>query len=90
MVPEVLSDNSVEKDTVLLHGAYAEACIPEYWLVDAREEPLHFDIYGLTSNGYTAGSKQDGWIKSSVFGRSFRLTESRDRLGNPKYRLEVR
>src|SRR5205823_9972930 len=35
MVLEVVSDSSVEKDTVILRQAYAEAGIREYWLVDA-------------------------------------------------------
>ena len=89
MVLEVISDSSVNKDTNVLHAAYALAGIREYWLADAREEILRFEIFRLTAKGYVASRKQDGWIKSPVFGRSFRLTESEDRSGNPKYTLEV-
>lgn len=90
MVLEILSDSSVIKDTERLFAAYALAGIREYWLIDARGEHLRFDINRLTVKGYVAGRKQDGWIKSSVFARSFRLTESHDLSGNPKYRLEMR
>jgi Uma2 family endonuclease len=90
MVIEVMSDSSVKKDMALLHDAYAFAGIREYWLVDAREEPLRFEIYRLTRKGYTAGRKQDGWIKSAAFNKSFRLVEVRDGSGNPKYQLEIR
>ena len=53
--------------------AYANAGIPEYWLVDARKKPLSFDILKHRPRGYVAAHKQDGWMKSAVFGRSFRL-----------------
>ena len=70
MVLEVVSDSSVQKDTVLLRKAYWEAGIPEYWLVDARKEPLAFDILKHGAKGYAAARKQDGWIKSAVFGKT--------------------
>src|SRR5262249_37060874 len=44
LVLEVVRDGSVEKDTVVLRQAYAEAGIREYWLVDGRKEPLRFDV----------------------------------------------
>ena len=90
MVLEVMSDSSVKKDMALLHKAYALAGVREYWLVDAREEPLRFEIYNLTRKGYAAGRKLEGWIKSAVFSKSFRLVEGLDASGNPKYQLEVR
>ncbi|MGH7224847.1 MAG: Uma2 family endonuclease, partial [Gemmataceae bacterium] len=40
MVLEVVSDSSVRKDTEQLRHDYWEAGIREYWLVDARKEPL--------------------------------------------------
>ncbi len=56
MVLEVVSDSSVEKDTVVLREAYAEAGIPEYWLVDVRGDVLHFHLMSLTRRGYGAGA----------------------------------
>jgi Uma2 family endonuclease len=90
VVLEVVSTSSVRKDTVVLRQAYWEAGIPEYWLVDARRPPLSFDILRHTQKGYVASRKQKGWIKSSVFGKSFSLTQGTDALGNPSYTLSVR
>jgi Uma2 family endonuclease len=90
MVLEVISDSSVQKDTVRLRQLYWEAGIREYWLVDARHEPLAFDILRHTPKGYVATRKQAGWIKSAVFGKSFRLTQQADEFGNPVYTLAVR
>jgi hypothetical protein len=90
MVLEIISNSSVQKDTVLLREAYWEAEIPEYWLVDARKEPLKFDVLRHTPKGYVATRKQDGWLKSVVFGKSFQLTQSKDALGDPEFTLAVR
>jgi Uma2 family endonuclease len=73
MVLEVVSDSSVEKDTVVLMEAYAKAGIPEYWLVDARVAELRFDVLVLSKGSYKAGRKKAGWSYSPVFGHSFRL-----------------
>jgi Uma2 family endonuclease len=90
MVLEVVSKSSVHKDTVLLRQAYWEAGILEYWLVDGRRTPCQFDIFRHTARGYVATRKQDGWIKSTVFGRSFRLVQEQDARGNPEFTLEMR
>jgi Uma2 family endonuclease len=89
MVLEVLSESSEEKDEVVLKRAYWEASIPEYWLVDARGK-LRFNIFRHTPRGYVATRKQEGWIKSSVFGKSFRLLVYQGSGGHPDYTLEVR
>jgi hypothetical protein len=44
MVLEVVSDNSVEKDTVALPPLYHAAGVEEFWRVDARGE-LVFEIF---------------------------------------------
>jgi Uma2 family endonuclease len=90
IVLEVISSSSVHKDTVVLFQAYWEAGIPEYWLVDARREPVRFDIFRHTPKGYVATRKQGGWLKSAVFGKSFQLTQETDALGYPDYTLAVR
>jgi Uma2 family endonuclease len=90
MVLEVVSTSSVEKDTETLHELYWKAGIREYWLVDARGERLSFDIFRHTSKGYVRTRPQGGWLKSAVFGKSFRLTRQDDEQGNPEYTLEVR
>ncbi len=90
MVLEVVSDSSVRKDMQQLRQDYWEAGIREYWLVDARFEPLVFDIFRHTSKGYRTTPKKDGWVKSAVFGKSFRLTQRTNALGHSEYTLEVR
>jgi hypothetical protein len=62
----------------------------EYWLVDARTARLQFDIFRHEPDGYAAGRKQRGWLKSHVFGKSFRLSRRIDDEGNPEYSLATR
>lgn len=90
MVLEVISESSVQKDEVILKEAYWEAGIAEYWLVDARKQALRFDIFRHTSKGYVATRKQAGWLKSGVFGKSFRLRKRTNVLGHPDFILDVR
>jgi Uma2 family endonuclease len=91
MTLEVVSDTSVRKDTVDLPELYWKAGVLEYWLVDVREEQVVFTILKHGRKGYVAVRPQKGgWLKSNVFGRSFRLTRGTDPLGDPEYTLEVR
>lgn len=90
MVLEVVSPSSTTKDAVTLRQAYWEAGIPEYWLVDARGDRLDFRIFKHGPKGYTETRKQGGWVKSSVFGKSFRLVRGTDRSNNPRFTLEVK
>jgi Uma2 family endonuclease len=90
VVIEIVSPSSEDKDEEWLMAAYHNAGIPEYWLVDVREAANRFDIYKRGKKGYTAGRKQDGWVKSPVLGRAFRLLQDRDGESNPEYTLEVR
>jgi Uma2 family endonuclease len=89
-VLEVVSDSSVRKDTVKLRDAYHRAGIPEYWLVDGRKDELSFQVLLHRKNGYVAAAKRDGWQRSKVFGRSFRLERVLDEFGLWEYRLHVR
>jgi Uma2 family endonuclease len=90
MVLEVVSDSSVSKDAERLFALYWKAGIPEYWLADARGPRLDFDVYRRGARGYVAARKQSGWLKSAVFGKSFRLTRATDDLGHPVFTLDVR
>jgi Uma2 family endonuclease len=91
MVLEVVSDSSVKKDTVDLRELYWKAGVAEYWLVDARGSELKFSLLKRNGKGYAETRRgADGWLKSAVFGKSFRLVPGKDRLGNPRITLEVR
>jgi hypothetical protein len=58
-------------------------------LVDARKMPAKLDILRHGARGYVSVRKQDGWVKSQVFGRSFRLTQTQNSLGHPEFTLAV-
>ncbi len=90
MVFEAISDSSVRKDTVLLRDLYWQAGIQEYWLVDVRGDRLSFEVLRWTPKGYTSVRRQNGWIKSEVFGKSFKLSRIFDEAENPEYTLSVR
>jgi Uma2 family endonuclease len=90
MVLEIVSPSSVHKDTVVLLDLYWQAGISEYWLVDVRGERPRFDILRHDRSRYVPTRKQAGWVKSRVFGQSFRLTQEADALGHPEFTLEVR
>jgi Uma2 family endonuclease len=90
MVLEIVSPFSVKKDTEVLRELYGRAGVPEYWLVDARREPVRFDLLRHSPRGYLPARPRAGWVRSAVFGKSFRLTARPDRLGNTAYTLEVR
>jgi Uma2 family endonuclease len=90
MVLEVVSESSVIKDTVVLKSLYWKARIAEYWLVDGRGSRLDFTILQRGPRAYLPVRKQAGWVKSEVFGKSFKLTVGSDEVGDPEYNLDVR
>jgi Uma2 family endonuclease len=91
LVLEVVSPSSVRKDTEDLREAYFEAGIPEYWLIDARDDSISFEILKRGSRGYSTTRPQTGgWVKSVVLGRSFRIRQGIDVRGNPEYSVEHR
>lgn len=91
MVLEIVSDSSVEKDTVVLREAYFDAGFSEYWLVDARHDSLSFEILKRGNRAFTSTKPQaGGWLKSAVFDKSFRITRAADPLGHPEFTLEHR
>ena len=67
MVLEIVSTSSVRKDTVVLRNLYWKAEIPEYWLVDVRNDRLQFDILKHGRSGYTLSRKRSGWVKSAAW-----------------------
>jgi Uma2 family endonuclease len=90
MVLEVVSASSEKKDTETLLEAYFEAGVREYWLADARGEAVDFRIYRRGPRAFVATRKQHDWLKSVVFGRSFRLVRSEDVVGNPEFTVELK
>jgi Uma2 family endonuclease len=87
MVLEVVSPSSVQKDTVVLPELYAAAGIAEYWLVNPLAGQLEFDILRLAARRYAPTKKSGGWLKSTVFGTSFRLIQETTGDGLPEFRV---
>lgn len=90
MTLEVVSDTSVEKDLEILRDLYWRAEISEYWLIDARRKTPMFEILRYTSTRYVPVRKVDGWSRSRVFGKSFRLAARKTRAGITRFTLDVR
>ena len=92
MVLEVVSKTSVAKDTVRLREGYARAGIPEFWLVDARDDRLKLKILTLRADRRYRESRPDakGWRRSPVWRGSFKVSRSKDRLGLPRVELGYR
>jgi len=90
MTLEVVSANSVQKDTVILRELYSLAGVREYWLIDARGNNLRFEVLRRTKRGYVAVSARAGWVESPVFGKAFKLSVKPDEIGDPEYTLAAR
>ena len=90
MALEVVSKSSVEKDTIDLMALYAKAGVAEYWLVDSTVDTPELVILRLAGGKYVAARKRDGWVKSKVFGRSFRLTCKKDAKGVSQFDLDTK
>lgn len=86
---EVVSDSSEDKDTEWLMGRYWDAGVREYWIIDARKEPLRFTIYRRTPKGFSAVRKSGGWTPSPILARSFRFFRGEAVFGKPQYHFEV-
>lgn len=85
IVVEVVSKSSVTKDKSRLRDAYEAAGVAEYWLVDARGARIEFELLVHDGDGFTqAAADADGWRRSSVLNRSFRLSREAGRSGRPR------
>jgi Uma2 family endonuclease len=89
VVIEIVNNRSEEKDTVWAMDAYWEAGVQEYWLIDAREKQIRFDVYSHRPKRYFARRKSNGWVNSAVFKRSYRLRRGKSFHGFPNYQLDV-
>ena len=90
MTLEVISKTSVSKDMGTSMDRYAKAGVAEYWLVDSTIETPELIILRLVAGKYVTARKHDGWVKSKVFGRSFRLRCKKDAKGVSHFNLETK
>jgi Uma2 family endonuclease len=88
LIVEIVSDSSVAKDTRRLPSAYFAAGVPEFWMVDARDEELVFRIHRRGESAFAPRRPdREGYQRSIVLGRRFRLDRHRDSRGNWQYDL---
>jgi Uma2 family endonuclease len=90
MTLEVISASSVEKDTVLLPRQYWLAKVPEFWLVDSRDESPRIEIFQRGKSKYVAARTSGKWVESVVFGRWFRLVSRANDPDDPNFVLEMK
>lgn len=89
LVLEIVSDSSTRKDLARLKPAYERACIPEYWLIDARGDQISFQILSLEDGAYRTATPADQPQVSRILGARFALGRARNRLGRFTYTLTV-
>lgn len=91
LVVEIVSDSSVTKDNQRLPRLYARAGVPEFWLADCRWDALRFEIHTLEEGRYVLQQPDaDGWTRSPLLNRSFRLVRWSEPPFPWRYRLEYR
>ena len=89
LVVEIVSDSSNIKDTQRLRDAYANAEIPEYWIVDARSASIQFVLLELREGSYHESlTDEHGFQRSMLFARKFQLKRHRGRGNRWKYQLK--
>ncbi len=90
LVVEIVSDTSVRKDTERLPAAYFQAGVREFWLADARAEPIVFRIHHRGRTAFQpVDVDRDGYQRSAVFSMLFRLDARRDDRGHWAFDLVV-
>ncbi len=89
-VLEIISNSSVSKDRRDLRELYWKAEIPEYWLVDARKEDIRFDILRHGKDGYEESLLEDGWVRSNLLQRWFRIERTVDPVGIAQFVVHMK
>lgn len=87
IVVEIVSDTSVEKDTVRLPQAYHAAGVQEFWLLDARIRPATFLIQRWTAAGFVPVGDEGGLQPSGPLGCGYRLDSRGNALGGQDFDL---
>ncbi|MEX1096696.1 MAG: Uma2 family endonuclease [Planctomycetales bacterium] len=88
LIVEIVSRSSVKKDTKLLFEGYFNAGVREYWLIDARGPEIDFRIHRRGRGRFQRiKPDQEGFVRSQVLGRAFRLTRAQNPIGSWRYEL---
>jgi len=88
LIVEIVSDRSVRKDTERLPVSYFAAGVGEFWLIDARRDPLEFLIHHRGPTSFIpAPPDPAGYLPSPTFHRSFHLLRRRNVHGRVEFDL---
>lgn len=91
LIVEIVSKSSVGKDTVRLPALYWQAGVREFWLADARNEKLLFQIYRHGESAFEPSRVDaDGFQWSEVLDCAYRLERYREEDGYWAYSLVER
>ena len=93
LVVEVVSDSSTSKDRRLEPPLLFAAGVTEFWRLDARREgaEVEFDLHRRGDEDWEPVEPDaDGFRRSEVLGRSYRVTRRPPRAGFVTYRVEER
>jgi Uma2 family endonuclease len=85
LVVEIVSPASVKMDKQMLRELYWQAGLGEYWLIDARREPVSFELLLAGPDGYQPAERRDEHPVSRVLGGPVVLTSEVDPLGHPQW-----
>ena len=90
LVVEIVSDSSEIKDTERLPAKYAQAGIPEFWLLDARGAEVRFEVRLLVDGAYQrAEPDAEGWSRSALLKADCRVTRQPAPHAGWLYALEI-
>ena len=73
LVIEIISPSSVRKDLKTMMQSYYRAGIQEYWVIDARKDPIAFTIQARGALQYEGIPAQDEWCRSPVLNKEFKI-----------------
>jgi Uma2 family endonuclease len=91
LVVEIISDSSAGKDTKRLPNAYFASGTQELWLLDARQDEMLFELYIRGKSAFVQVKPDaNGFRRSHVLAKSFRLDRRRDENSVWTFDLQVR
>ena len=92
LLVEIISDSSVRKDMVQLRADYFTAGVREYWILDARQQPLVFHLLtrGDPATDWTeAAPAADGTRRSPVLDRRVSIVRGTDPIGGIEWNVTL-
>jgi Uma2 family endonuclease len=90
LVVECVSDASTRKDKQRLRELYHRAGVREYWIVDARRDPVEFQVLEHLQEGFVpAETVGHGFQRSAVLERRIRFRRTRKAAGIAFFQLDV-